>query len=297
MTTMTVTNRVVRFEKTFALAFPIDRVFRAFTDSTTLKQWLCDDAQFEPRVGGAYRFWGASVPFIPSSGEAKGKITAIELPTLLEFALPFRGASSNVSLKFESSSRSETKLTITHIADAAIWPRENEAPWVLSDFWKFAVGNLRTFLTEGRRAVRTDFTDRSSEVAMHVIVNAPPSRVFAALTDPKLMNRWLSQAARVEPRAGGKYDFGWTEVCADNAQPTGPRNVIEIVPNRLLVHDWHHGNEPVTRVRWELEELAGGKQTRVTLRHARYDDKETNDGYRQGWAGYLVDLWQFVQAS
>jgi len=45
---------------------------------------------------------------------------------------------------------------------------------------------------------------------LSIEIEAPPSAVFRALTDPEQLNRWMAAAARVEPRVGGVFDLGWT---------------------------------------------------------------------------------------
>lgn len=64
---------------------------------------------------------------------------------------------------------------------------------------------------EGRPvSTRCDFSaPMAGEARAQVEIDAPPERVFAALTEPEQLERWIAERATVEPRVGGRYDFGW----------------------------------------------------------------------------------------
>jgi hypothetical protein len=63
------------------------------------------------------------------------------------------------------------------------------------------------------------------------------------------MNKWLSREPVVDPVKGGADSYGWTTDGAGNPGEDGPGRILEIEPNRLLVHV----GEPTTQVRRELE--------------------------------------------
>jgi uncharacterized protein YndB with AHSA1/START domain len=56
--------------------------------------------------------------------------------------------------------------------------------------------------------------------------------VFAFLTDPVKMVRWLGTDATLDPRPGGRYQVEL------NGQERVSGKVVEIVPDRLLVLTW-----------------------------------------------------------
>ena len=69
-------------------------------------------------------------------------------------------------------------------------------------------------------------------VQQEIRIEAPPSKVFAFLTDPAKMVRWMGTEAVLDPRPGGDYGVNIT----GHERVSG--EVIEIVPNRKLVFTW-----------------------------------------------------------
>lgn len=284
-------NATVTYQRAFSLSAPRERVFMALTDADQLRRWFAEHVEVEPRVGGAYRFWGKHTLWTLRREDADQVITRIESPTRLAFDWTWRGAPGNVDLDIQSADNG-AKLAVRHTLASTIWPIGDEARFVAGDMWVVAVGNLRAFLTNGSPALRPDFSQTSGDVRQSIEIAAPPERVFQALTDPQQMDKWLSRGAKVEPRAGGRYDYGWTSDNVGGCDPMGPMKIIEIVPNRRIVHDWHyHG--VVSRVCWELEPRGG--KTVVTLTHTKFDDDITHGGFTQGWSAFLLMLRELTQ--
>jgi uncharacterized protein YndB with AHSA1/START domain len=107
----TMPDASLRVELEKRLPFPVERVFRAFTDSAKIRLWWCPedhevvDALLEARTGGAYR-----IRMRTPTGETitlAGEVTAFEPDRLL--ALTWRwdrpemdgGAESCVTVQFE----------------------------------------------------------------------------------------------------------------------------------------------------------------------------------------------------
>ncbi|MGZ3496894.1 MAG: SRPBCC family protein [Vulcanimicrobiaceae bacterium] len=109
----------------------------------------------------------------------------------------------------------------------------------------------------------------------------PIERVWAFLTDPKFLTRWLSGGI-VADRVGGevRFDMG----------AEGRITVYE--PPRLLEYTWSEpdlARGPIldTVVRWELVEA--GNRVRLTLTHKRLSDVEAI-GHGAGWHTFLDRL-------
>jgi uncharacterized protein YndB with AHSA1/START domain len=276
------------YRQKYRLPTAPQRVFAALTQRESLIQWFTGHVEIEPRVGGAFRFWGRHVPWMLEESNADQVITRFDPPHLLAFTWTWRGCRTEVELELRESGIDGTELILHHAAAGPLWRDHDEAKWVLGDFWRMTVGNLRSYLTTGERALHCDFSQTSGDVTLSIDIDAPPEDVFRALSQPALMDKWLSKEAKVELRAGGNYSYGWTTGKGAQETPAGPAKLIEVEPNRLLVHDWKYGDEPPTRVRWELQPI--GKRTRVTLTHTRFDDPDVHGGYSQGWAAFLVAL-------
>lgn len=285
--------KVTSIEETYALPAPPQRVFAALTDEAQLKAWLAENVRIEPRAGGAYRFWGTRTPWVPRETDADGVITKIESPDKLSFRWTIRGCPSQTDLVIRATGNS-SQLHLKHSATGDLWPPSScDAPWVLRDFWKITIGNLRSYLKTGRPAIEPDFSVKSGKVILSIEIDAPPDDVFDALINPATMNKWLAKDAVATRVVGSDYSYGWKDSAGN---PAGPTMLIDIVPNRLLEHDWHYVNEPITRVRWQLAELPGGR-TRVTLTHTKFDDETVHGGYSQGWAAFLVALKELSESQ
>jgi len=93
------------------------------------------------------------------------------------------------------------------------------------------------------------------------IVPRPVAKVWAALTDPKILSNWLGKV-EIEPRVGGKFVLAFH---GSSTVMTGAITAIE--PPRVLEHTWLENtvSVPQSLVRWELS--AAGGDCRLVLTH------------------------------
>ncbi|HTN25845.1 MAG TPA: SRPBCC domain-containing protein [Solirubrobacteraceae bacterium] len=89
--------------------------------------------------------------------------------------------------------------------------------------------------------------------------DATPAEVWAALTEPGSIGRWLAPAVSVELAPGGAF------VLANGVDA----RVLAVEPGRVLELDWRHGAEDRSVVRVELRADGGG--TTLTLEHGRIE--------------------------
>ena len=122
-------------------------------------------------------------------------------------------------------------------------------------------------------------------------VAAPPAAVFALLTDPEKILRWMGTEAQLEPQPGGLY----------LVNVTGARFARgafrEVVPVHRLAYSFGwDGSETVppgsSLVEIDLIERADG--TLVRLTHSGLPDAAQSAGHAQGWAHYLDRLAQLA---
>jgi uncharacterized protein YndB with AHSA1/START domain len=275
-------------DKTYDLPASAERVFAAITESAHLDRWFAEHTRIEPREGGAYRFWGRHTAWINAEAQSDGRITAFKPGSRLAYTFTWRDTHCEVDLRVEPSGDGASKL---HVRMSAAPPQMGfgeECGWYMLDFWRHSVGNLRHYLKTGAAVLRPDFTARGP-LDLSVFVAAPPEKVFAALTDPAKMDKWLSAKAAVDLRPGGEFSFGWTiKDKAGRDTLCGPSKLVEVVPNRLIVHNWSHRDEAPSTVRWELTPAPGGTMVRLT--HTVPTDEPSRGGYVGGWTSFLVEL-------
>jgi len=289
---MNETKPVFEHRASFPLPASPQRVFRALVEPGELSRWFAEHVRVEPHVGGAFEFHGKATLGAPSAREANQQITAIAPGVSLAFQWAIHGVDTDVRWSIVAGERDDaSKLEVVHVVRGALpfaRPRH-----VIDDLWRMCVGNLMEHLSAGTNVVLPDFTSDRPEVRLSIEIQAPPARVFRALLDPALMNRWLGGAARVD-RERREYSYGWRYDIEGRSVDGGPTRILEIVENERLVTDWPdwrgEPDQPNTRVTWLLEPLHDGAGTRLTIVHDGFASPVDRSDYQQGWAGFADQL-------
>jgi uncharacterized protein YndB with AHSA1/START domain len=113
--------------------------------------------------------------------------------------------------------------------------------------------------------------------------DATPGEIWAALTDPASLGRWLAPAARVEPREGGAFELDFPT--GSTTRMSGRVRMVE--PGRVLELEWSYPGEPDSVVRFEIEEAEDG--ARLVVDH-RGLERAAATGYGEGWQHHLERL-------
>ena len=131
-------------------------------------------------------------------------------------------------------------------------------------------------------------------------IKAPPARVWAAITQPKLMIRWWGPdagptlRAEADVRPGGRLSVLFRLLHGEEHNPTGVYR--EVVPGRKLVFTWEWPGMPEREslVTFLLKPFDGG--TELTLIHEQLPDEEARQSHARGWSGLLDKLVGFLGA-
>ena len=131
-----------------------------------------------------------------------------------------------------------------------------------------------------RRAIRVTYE-----------LGASPEKVWRALTDPALLERWL-MPNDIAPTVGRRFTFRTQP--APGFDGIVHCQILEADPPSRLVYSWK-GGAIDTVVTWLLEESAGGGTTlRLVQDGFRPEDGFTynmlNEGWREKAAGSLEQL-------
>jgi uncharacterized protein YndB with AHSA1/START domain len=143
-------------------------------------------------------------------------------------------------------------------------------------------------------------TQSADEIVADIRIDAPPARVFQALTDPAQVPQWWGQAGiykctrfEIDLRVGGAWR------CSGTGADGGPFDIagriLALDPPRLLAYTWTATwtGDATTSVRWELTPENGG--TLVTIRHTGLAARpEAAQAYR-GWPRMLGWIRLFVE--
>ena len=133
------------------------------------------------------------------------------------------------------------------------------------------------------------------------VLRAPPGKVFAAWTDPALLERWwtgvggwVDAKADVDLRVGGRYHLSMRD---ERGALHGVIGVYtEVVPIERLAFTWTWDNEPSVMRGSEGSlvdiVLRGAPDgTQVALTHTGLGDKRVRDMHEDGWNALLTRLF------
>ena len=110
---------------------------------------------------------------------------------------------------------------------------------------------------------------------------AAPEEVWAALTEPDSLARWLAAPVDVDLRSGGPFRLKLAE------DETVDGRVRAVEPPRMLELDWCRRGEEPSILRFELNPNAGG--TVLVLDHRRID-AQVGMRYAAQWERQLLKL-------
>ncbi len=124
-------------------------------------------------------------------------------------------------------------------------------------------------------------------VRREVQIVAPPATVFAFLTDPEKILRWMGTEATVEPHLDGLY------LVNVNGENTAQGRFTEVIPVHRLAYSfgWKgHAKVPPgsSLIEIDLIEREGG--TLLRMIHSGLPDAEACAAHEQGWMHYLARL-------
>ncbi|MFV1991401.1 MAG: SRPBCC family protein, partial [Acidimicrobiales bacterium] len=126
-----------------------------------------------------------------------------------------------------------------------------------------------------------------SVIENSVTLQVTPDEVFALITEPDRLRRWMAVSARIDLHAGGAYRFMMTP------GHSAVGEIVEVVPGKLLSFTWNwdlaneQALQPAGTVSIEIEPVADG--TRVTLRHEGLPEDQIA-GHSEGWDHFMGRL-------
>jgi uncharacterized protein YndB with AHSA1/START domain len=132
------------------------------------------------------------------------------------------------------------------------------------------------------------------EIRHRVGIAATPEKLFAALTDPKQLERWWSEGARGESRVGDVIQFRFSDFIQ-------PLKVAGLEPSKR-VH-WTAGEDGApywegTEIEFRLERDEEKGQTLVYFRHSGF--KEPDMMFSKSsmkWAVHLLSLKALLETG
>lgn len=285
------TSAACVFEESYSISASSRDVWDALTDEVRLRAWFCEHAEIRAVEGGAYRFWGRHTPNFGAPVETTQRIVAIEAGRQFSFDWTWAGVATRCTITLRGSGGG-TSVGIRHAFDGTIAHYNATVTGLIArDFWDVSMANLDAYLRVGAPALMVDHSySAGRDVTLSIEIAASSDRVWAMLTEPERIARWLARdkefpfAPEVDLRPGGRYSYGWKD---EHGGPMGPSRIIEVEPGRRLVHDWRHEGDATERTEWTIESLAPDR-TRLSVRQVGMGSAREFSGYASGWAGFLL---------
>ena len=138
---MATLKRIVKLEQ-FVKA-PVPQVYRAFTNSTALREWMGDFATLEAKPGGRVYIWWQNGYYI------SGEFVSLEADKQISFTWQGRGEPrpTQVIVNFKST-RNGTLVRLTHrgIGAGKAW---SSTPEIFATEWQNSLQNLASVVGEG----------------------------------------------------------------------------------------------------------------------------------------------------
>ena len=148
------------------------------------------------------------------------------------------------------------------------------------------------------RSVIDPVPDRVIHVS--ALLAIPPARAFEYFIRVDLLTEWLTAAAEVEPKIGGKYELFWEPADRENNSTIGCR-ITAMRADHILAFQWRspkqfkafaNGADPLTHVVVAFAPEGGG--TRIHLVHTGWRSSSKWEAARawqeSAWTGALKEL-------
>jgi len=142
--------------------------------------------------------------------------------------------------------------------------------------------------------------DSESQITLTRTIDANVADVFAAWTDPALIEQWQVDEAEIDAFEGGEYKF---TTFGDEEEPeehvvTG--EILQLVEDKRLVMSWVHKQDSGDELIFVVDltfEAAGKDQTRITLveRGLAHSDPESRIFSMEAWSAALEQLAEIME--
>ncbi len=127
-------------------------------------------------------------------------------------------------------------------------------------------------------------------VRREVQIAAPPATVFAFLTDPQKILRWMGTEATMEPHPGGLYLVNVT------GKDVARGRFTEVIPVHRLAYsfgwDEHDKNVPPGSSLIEIDLIDEANGTLLRMTHSGLPDAASCANNDKGWTHYFARLAQ-----
>jgi uncharacterized protein YndB with AHSA1/START domain len=259
--------------ESLAIAVPPQRAWEALTSPAVLGQITLGHVEMDPRPGRAFLWrWDVWAQAAPEKGTHAWEGTVLD--AVPGSTLVLHGGSSTATLTVKGEGEASL-VTVVHITTS---------PRAVEDYrlgWADFLLRLKTLLERPANA---------DSIYLRMLVRGKPDDILRAWLTPAVMSRLLPGKAKIEPRAGGHFEWAWK-------QPEGIKDAgvfIEIVKGHRVAFSWTGTLKP-SEVRLAAEQTPYGAM--VSLEHLGISPHATHgppgrgrQSYGRMWAHLLERL-------
>ncbi len=115
-------------------------------------------------------------------------------------------------------------------------------------------------------------------------INAPPSDIYSALTNPVTIELWSGYPAVMSTVPGSEFSLWDGDITGRN---------IEFISDRKVVQEWYFGDQPDKSV-VTLSIQPSRENSIVTVEHTNIPDddyKDIMEGWREFYIGAIISLF------
>jgi len=108
-------------------------------------------------------------------------------------------------------------------------------------------------------------------------INAEPSDVYAAMTNPVTIELWSGYPAVMNTEPGSEFSLWDGDITGRN---------IELIPGSKIVQEWYFGDQAEKSV-VTITIIADKGDSKVTVEHNNIPDEDFNE-IAEGWREYYI---------
>jgi activator of HSP90 ATPase len=115
-------------------------------------------------------------------------------------------------------------------------------------------------------------------------INAEPSDVYSALTNPFTIELWSGYPAEMSTEPGSEFSLWEGDITGIN---------LELIQDKKVVQEWYFGDQPEKSV-VTIDITRDGENSLVTVEHSNIPDDEfaqISEGWRDYYIGAIISFF------
>jgi activator of HSP90 ATPase len=115
-------------------------------------------------------------------------------------------------------------------------------------------------------------------------INAEPSDIYTALTNPSTIELWSGYPAEMSTEPGSEFSLWEGDITGRN---------LEFIQDKKVVQEWYFGEQADKSI-VTINISADGENSLVTVEHTNIPDddfKDISEGWREYYIGAIINLF------